>query len=101
MVGRYLTDSQRPGSPIPSNNNEWDNLPAQRCYWYQVQKVLPAGPDFYIDANGTTYRSMVVYVNQSLQSRTLLSAAGVRSAINAALIAPSVVNVIPQTIFTR
>ena len=62
---------------------------------------MPAGPDFYIDANGTIYRSMVVYVNQSLQARTLLSAAGVPITINAALIAPSVVNVIPQTIFTR
>jgi type II secretory pathway pseudopilin PulG len=84
----------------PANNKEWDNLPAQRCYWYQVQKVLPAEPDPYGVAGGP-YRSMVVYVNQSLQSRTLLTAAGTPFTINAALIAPSVVNVIPQTIFTR
>jgi hypothetical protein len=101
QTGRFLTGAPAAGAPNPSNNNEWDNLPAQRCFWYQVQKVLPTGPDFYIDANGTTYRSMVVYVNQSLQARTLLSAAGVPITINAALIAPSVVNVIPQTIFTR
>jgi Prokaryotic N-terminal methylation motif len=101
QTGRFLTGAPAAGAPNPSNNNEWDNLPAQRCYWYQVQKVLPASADFYIDANGTLYRSMVVYVNQSLQSRTLLSAAGVPITINAALIAPSVVNVIPQTIFTR
>jgi len=82
----------------PNNNGEWDNLPAQRCYWYQVQKVLAAVPDPYL---GSAYRSMVVYVNQSLVSRTVLSAAGTPVVINAALIAPSVVNVIPQTIFTR
>jgi type II secretory pathway pseudopilin PulG len=82
----------------PSNNGEWDNLPAQRCIWYQVQKVSPTTVDPYLGAN---FRSMVVYVNQSVQSRTLLSAAGTPVVINAALIAPSVVNVIPTTVFTR
>ena len=82
-----------------TNNGEWDNLPAQRCYWYQVQKASPAVSDPYL---GATYRSMVVYVNQSLQARTRLSAAGTPAPlVNAALIAPSVVNVIPQTIFVR
>jgi hypothetical protein len=33
------------GLPNPFHKNEWDNLPAQRCIWYQVQKVLPAGDD--------------------------------------------------------
>jgi hypothetical protein len=83
------------------NNGEWDNLPAQRCYWYQVQKASPAGPDYYIDTTGATYRSMVVYINQNLQSRTLLTAVGTPYILNAALIAPNVVNVIPTTIFTR
>jgi hypothetical protein len=50
---------------------------------------------------GPTHRSMVVYVNQSLQARTSLTAAGTPAHTNAALIAPSVVNVIPQTIFVR
>jgi hypothetical protein len=81
-----------------SNNGEWDNLPAQRCFWYQVQKVVPAIADPYL---GAQYRSMVVYVNQSLQSRTPLAAAGQPAVINAALICPYVVNVIPRTIFTR
>ena len=43
-------DSERPpagGVPNPFNNGEWDNLPAQRCYWYQVQKVTPAIDDPY------------------------------------------------------
>ena len=33
------------GVPNPLNKGEWDNLPAQRCFWYQVQKVTPAQPD--------------------------------------------------------
>ena len=31
----------------PFNNGEWDNLPAQRCFWYQVTKVSPAIDDPY------------------------------------------------------
>jgi hypothetical protein len=81
-----------------ANKGEWDNLPPQRCFWYQVQKVNPPTID---PALGAGYRSMVVYVNQNLQSRTVLSSAGHPLYINAALIAPNVVNVIPQTIFVR
>ena len=46
--GRFLSGSP-PVSlyPNPFNNGEWDNLPAQRCFWYQVQKVLPATDDPY------------------------------------------------------
>ncbi len=85
------------GIANPTNNAEWDNLPAQRCYWYQVQKVSPATNDQWF--NG--YRSMVVYVNQNLISKTLLQSAGTPAIVNAALICPSVVNVIPRTIFIR
>ena len=94
-----LTPPDNPlGVPNQTNNFEWDNLPAQRCFWYQVQKVSPAVTDPYL---GNTYRSMVVYVNQNLESRTALTAVGTPAVINAALICPSVVNVIPTTIFTR
>ncbi|HKI20970.1 MAG TPA: hypothetical protein VKA15_23965, partial [Isosphaeraceae bacterium] len=79
------------------NNGEWDNLPAQRCYWYRVQKIIPAT----IDSTGPTFRSMIVYVDRSLQARTALQAGGQPWVRNAALICPSVVNVIPQTIFTK
>ena len=47
---------------------------------------------------------MTVYVNQSLVSRTVLTQAEWSAQpvfLNAALIAPNVVNVIPQTIFLR
>jgi hypothetical protein len=93
------------GTPNPFNFNEWDNLPAQRCIWYQVQKVVAAADvikgsplDFDNGANGP-YRYMFVYVNTSLQARTVLTTAGVPVVLNAALIAPNVINVIPQTIF--
>ncbi len=85
------------GVPNPTNNGEWDNLPPQRCYWYQVQKVMPASTD----ATLAGFRSMTVYVNQSLVCRTLLNGTGQPVYQNAALIAPNVVNVIPQTIFAR
>jgi hypothetical protein len=45
---------------------------------------------------------MVVYVNQKLQAKTVLSGtAGIPVYQNAALICPYVVNVIPQTFFVR
>jgi type II secretory pathway pseudopilin PulG len=92
------------GFPNPLNRinltdpGQWDNLPAQRCFWYQVQKVLPAGPDPQL---GNPYRSMVVYVNRKLEARTLLNSIGLPWIQNAALVSPHVVNVIPQTFFVR
>ncbi len=48
-TGRFLTGNFPGVSPYPNpfNNGEWDNLPAQRCFWYQVQKVSPAIDDPY------------------------------------------------------
>ena len=83
------------GLPNPFNKLEWDNLPAQRCYWYRVQKIVPATAD-----SVAGLRSMIVYVDRSLQARTVLTATGPMP-LNAALICPSVVNVIPQTIFAK
>ncbi len=45
-----LAPGQYPNLPIGglqnwANKLEWDNLPAQRCYWYQVQKVGTPAPD--------------------------------------------------------
>jgi len=99
-TGRFFNGNPPAGYPNPTNSYEWDNLPAQRCWWYQVQKVVPASPDHVL----TGFRSMTVYVSQSLQSRTVLTQGPngpVPVHVNAALIAPNVVNVIPQTIFSR
>jgi len=91
--------------PVPNQYTlEWDNLPAQRCFWYQVQKVTPAQPD---PALGPTFRSMTVYVNRPLDAKTLLGGTGSSVGLgnpvvmNAALICPYIVNVIPQTFFVR
>jgi hypothetical protein len=108
-TGRFLTGNPAIGFPNPSNNFEWDNTPAQRCYWYQVQKVVPAMDDPYtIGKAPPLMRSMVVYVDRTLQSRTLLSAAGTPmgadgnpGGLNAALICPFVVNAFQQQITVR
>ena len=87
------------GVPNPLNNGEWDNLPAQRCFWYQVQKITPAQVD---PSLGSPYRSMVVYVDRKLEARTLLNPHnGNPVYMNAVLVCPYVVNVIPQTFFVR
>jgi hypothetical protein len=93
-AGRFMSNPNGGGPGLgvenPFNNGEWDNLPAQRCFWYQVQKVTQAIDDV------APMRSMVVYVDRSLQARTLLNAPGSPVYYNAALISPYVVNVIPQ-----
>ena len=71
---RFYSAYNGPGGvPNPLNNGEWDNLPAQRCFWYQVQKVTPAQSDPTLRA--ATFRSMTVYVNRTLDAKTLLERA--------------------------
>ncbi len=96
-VSNPLSFNQTLGIP-----GEWDNLPPQRCYWYQVQKTTQAIDDPYTAGNGgPTMRSMVVYVDRTLISRTLLSNPGQPQYLNAALISPYVANVIPQQFTVR
>ena len=85
------------------NHGEWDNLPAQRCFWYQVLKVTPAQADTNPNLAGGPYRSMIVYVNRKLDARTLLQSDNFGTPVyqNAVLVCPYVVNVIPQTFFVR
>jgi hypothetical protein len=72
----------------------------QRCIWYQVSKVNPP-----FDATGTlvfasdtgSYRSMFVNVSTPLQAFTPITASGIPVHVNAALIAPNVVQVIPRS----
>jgi Tfp pilus assembly protein PilV len=105
MVSRFFsfasyntqTTTNPAGLEDYANKLEWDNLPAQRCFWYQVQKATQPTTDPTLSG----YRSMVVFVNQNMQARTILSAAGTPQFLNAALIVPNVVNVIPTTIFVR
>jgi hypothetical protein len=96
QTGRFLNGAPPIGYGNPFNNGEWDNLPAQRCFWYQVQKVAPAIDDPYGVTTNAPLRSMVVTVDRSLQARTVLSGPGNPLVLNAALISPYVINVIPQ-----
>ncbi|HKI20284.1 MAG TPA: hypothetical protein VKA15_20510 [Isosphaeraceae bacterium] len=107
VLSRFLSwNAQVPpyvGLPNPINNGEWDNLPAQRCFWYQVQRVTPpaaAVGQYAFPNDPANYRYMVVTVNSSLQARTILNGNGQPMFRNAALICPTVVNVIPQTFTT-
>ena len=96
-TGRFLNGAPV-GSPNPANNFEWDNMPAQRCYWYQVQKIaagdrpIPPSPASFHDG----LRQPVAGVPDRLDAGPTAQPVY----LNAALIAPNVVNVIPQTIFT-
>lgn len=96
---QLLANVRFQGVPNVLNGGSYDNLPAQRAFWYQVVKVAPATTDPQL---GVDYRSMVVQVNSTLRARTLLAATGtgvgLPVVVNAALIAPHVVNVIPRTI---
>ena len=60
--------------------------------------MLPAIDDPYTAGQNLVppLRSMVVYVDRTLQARTVLSNPGTPLVFNAALICPYVVNVIPQ-----
>ncbi len=84
-----------------ANNLEWDNLPAQRCYWYQVQK---AGTPARVDLNFGDPVRIARWSSSSTRTCSRgrsLNTGGQPYILNAALIAPNVINVIPQTIFIR
>jgi type II secretory pathway pseudopilin PulG len=101
--GGAIGANQPAGLPDPINNGEWDNLPAQRCFWYQVQRVTqPAAAtgNLQFPSDAAPYRYMMVYINSTVQARTVLNAGGQPLHRDAALICPYVVNVIPQTFST-
>jgi hypothetical protein len=101
--GGAIGANQPAGLPDPINNGEWDNLPAQRCFWYQVQRASQsanATGTLAFPADPVPYRYMMVYVNSPMSARTVLNANGQPVFRNAALICPYVVNVIPQTFTT-
>jgi len=79
------------------------DYPYQRCHWYQVVKrTQPAPHAFASDTGGATFRAMTVWVGSALQAQTLLSTStGEPFHVNAALIAPNVVNVFPKVIYSR
>jgi type II secretory pathway pseudopilin PulG len=82
--------------------------PGQRCHWYRVVKrtepVTEATP--FAEGQGSSgkqYRRMLLTLDRSVQAKTRLKDDGLGSPIvvNAALIAPYVVNVFPKVIYSR
>ena len=73
----------------------------QRCHWYRVAKRSVPVPD--PDAtNYGGYRRMTVTLAAPVVERTLLTAGSdVPVITNAALLCPSVVNVIPKVVYSR
>ena len=72
---------------------------AQRCYWYRIAKKA----DVTTDTVYTGYRQMVVTLTSDVRAKTkfLPTAAGSPPVVNAALICPSVVNVVSRVFYTR
>jgi hypothetical protein len=87
--------------------------PAQRCYWYQVNRVTaPAdtiGSPYSAIVNGASYRYMFLSTSTPLKAKSLLilnasnqtvpysGIGSTHQVVNAALVSPYVVNVIPRT----
>lgn len=91
--------------PAPPNLPNAPSPPdAQRCYWYQVQRVTPAA-DVPPGAPYAGYgwdRQAFVYTSTKLRAKTLWNVqdptAPVPYHVNAALVSPHVVGVAPRTI---
>jgi type II secretory pathway pseudopilin PulG len=80
--------------------------PAQRCFWYQVAKrtePAPVNPTIASIVKSANYRQMTVWTTIDLNAQSMLYIGPPASPVNveAALIAPSVVNVIPRQVYTR
>ena len=103
-VGSWLADVTYEGNAANSTtktNNTPSPGPMQRCYWYRVARRGVPGPD--ADAtNYSTSRSMTVTLASPVVQKTLLQAGtNIPAFTNAALLCPSVVNVIPKVIYSR
>ena len=100
-VGQWIADVTYDQQNIGSGNPRYPAgttlYPPQRCYWYQIGKRTEPQPS----SSYPGYREATVWVNGDLRAQTLLDAAGNPNNVEAALICPSVINVIPRTIITH
>ena len=108
-VGGYIADvtyerySDIEVSRFYSFANPVITYPAQRCYWYRVAKKTDVTSSQARVNDPTAYREMTVTVASPLRAKTPLtnSGNGTPAHVNAALICPSVVNVVPKVVYTR
>ena len=78
-----------------------NTYPLQRCDWYQIAKRTEPGPAATW-ADPVPYRSIMVWVSTPVRCKTPMNfSSGQPIHVEAALIAPSVVNVFPRTVYTR
>jgi hypothetical protein len=79
--------------------------PPQRCFWYQIAKRTDPGPATvpFLTKVAVPYRQMTVWTTVDLNAQSMLYTGTQGSPVNteAALIAPTVVNVIPRQVYTR
>lgn len=116
-VGGWIADTTYErtfnlGAPFSSNTRFGLIYPGQRCNWYQVVKRSDPEPDPGFTGDPATtvtggYRRMTVWVSGNLKAMSLLNfptTAGQPANpvhVETALIMPSVVQVYPQTIYSR
>ena len=100
-VGQWIADVTYDQQDIGAGNPRYPAgttiYPPQRCYWYQIGKRTEPQPSATI----TGYREITVWVNSDLRAQTLLKGDGTPNNVEAALICPSVINVIPRTLITH
>ena len=98
-VGSWLADVTYEQNP--NNNTPPAKAATQRCHWYRVAKrgvPVPA-----VDTtNYANFRQMTVTLAAPVVEKTLLQAGTATPVFtNAALLCPSVVNVIPKVVYSR
>jgi hypothetical protein len=104
-VGSWIADVTYERNLTVSNTRfVAGDYPGQRCYWYQVVKKSSVDDE----ANGAGlqtagYRAMTVWTATPLKAKTLLASGTPPQPVhvNAALVSPYVVNVVPRTLYSR
>jgi hypothetical protein len=104
-VGGWIADVTYERLQVNESARTFDVYPLQRCEWYQIAKrtdPAPAGVTWTGD--GTPYRSMMVWTSAPVRAKTPMNFAAAPPQpvhVEAALIAPGVVNVFPKTVYTK
>jgi len=102
-VGGWIADVTYERDQAVANVRFSNLYPGQRCHWYQVTKKTDVVDDStFTSPNSPPYRKRTLWVSTPLKARTLLDLnTGGPVTPEAALIMPSVVNVVPRTVYTR
>lgn len=94
-TGSYIADVTY-NLDLPGTRDNASAYPGRRCDWYRV-----AGYTTPTDDALAGFRSTVVTLETTVKAKTQVNAAGMPVFQNAALIMPSVVNVVPRSFVSR